>query len=70
MFKATEVERETRETTLFIDMQINLSSCRTSDHYLSQSLQKFHVDSLGTKNVSSMLVQTFWKVNNSWQQIR
>ena len=35
MFKATEVEREIREINLFVDLQINLSLCRTSDHYLS-----------------------------------
>ena len=35
MFKAAEVEREIREINLFVDLQINLSLCRTSDHYLS-----------------------------------
>ena len=34
-------------------MQINLSSCRTSDHYFSLSLQQLSWDFLGTKNVSS-----------------
>ena len=37
MFKAAEVEREIREINLFVDLQINLSLCRTSDHYLSLS---------------------------------
>ena len=35
MFKAAEVEREIREINLFVDLQINLSLCRTSDHCLS-----------------------------------
>ena len=35
MFKAAEVERKIREINLFVDLQINLSLCRTSDHYLS-----------------------------------
>ena len=40
MFKAAKVERKIREINLLINMQINLSSCRTSDHYLSLSLQR------------------------------
>ena len=51
-------------------MQINLSSCRSSDHYISLSLQRLSWDSLGTKNVSSMHAQSFWKVNKSWHQKR
>ena len=38
-------------------MQINLSSCRISDHYFSLSLQPLSWDSLGTKNASSTQVQ-------------
>ena len=52
MFKATEVERKIREINLLIVMQINLSLCRTLDHYFSLSLQQLLCDSLGTKNVS------------------
>ena len=37
MFKTTETEREIREINPLIDMQINLSLCRTSDHYFSVS---------------------------------
>ena len=33
MFKALEVERKTREINLLINVQINLSLCRTSDNY-------------------------------------
>ena len=33
MFKATEIERKIREINLLINMQTNLSSCTTSDHY-------------------------------------
>ena len=33
MFKANEVERKIREVNLLIDMQINLSSFRISDHF-------------------------------------
>ena len=33
MFKVTEVERKVREIYLLIIMQINLSSCRTLNHY-------------------------------------
>ena len=70
MFKATEVERKIREINLLIDMLINLSSCRTSDHYFSLSFQQLSWDSLGTKNVSSTLAQNLWKVNKSWRQER
>ena len=70
MFKATEVERKIRDITLLIDMQINLSSCRTSEHYFSLSIQQLSWDWLGTKNVSSMLAQNICKINKSWQQMR
>ena len=53
MFKAADVERKIREINLLIDMKINLSSCRTSDHYFSLSLQRLSWDSLKTKNVPS-----------------
>ena len=66
MFKASEVERKLREINLLIGKQINLSLCRTSDHHFSLSLKQLSWDSLGTKNVSSMLAQNFWKVNQSW----
>ena len=70
MFKATEPERKIREISLLIDMQINLCSCRNSDHYFLQSLQQFSWDLLGTKNVSPKHSQNFWKVNKSWWQKR
>ena len=70
MFKATEVERKIRDITLLIDMQINLSSWRTSEHYFSLSIQQLSWDWLGTKNVSSMLAQNVCKINKSWQQMR
>ena len=63
MFEATEVERKTREINLLIDMQRNLSSCRTSDHYFFLSLQQLSWDSLRTKNVSSVHSQNYCKVN-------
>ena len=37
MFIATEVEIKIREINLLIDMQIHLSSCRTSNYYFSGS---------------------------------
>ena len=55
MFKETEVERKLKEIDLLINMQINLFPCKASDNSLWQSL-----DSLGTKNVSSTLVQCFF----------
>ena len=61
MFKATQVERKQRETNLFIHMQINLSSSRTSDHYLSLFLQRLSWDSLETKNVSSYTSAKFFE---------
>ena len=70
MFKATDVERKIRDLTLLIDMQINLSSSRTSEHYFSLSIQQLSWDWLGTKNVSSMLAQNICKINKSWQQMR
>ena len=54
MINATEVERKIREINILIDMQINFSSCRTSDNYLLLSLQRLSWDSLGAKNVSSI----------------
>ena len=67
MFKASEVERKTREINPLIDMQINLSSRRTSDYYFSQSLQQLPWDLLRTKNVSSAHAQ---KINKSLRQKR
>ena len=43
-------------------MQINLSSCRTSDHYFSLSLQQLSWDLLGTKNVSSSAEKMWQKL--------
>ena len=54
MFEVTEVERKIREINLLVDMQINISSCRSSDHYFLLSLQRLSWDSLRTKNVSSI----------------
>ena len=65
MFKATEVERKTREINLLIDLQKLIFSSIIS-HYLSCKCRK---DSLGTKNVSSTHVQN-WKVNKSLRQKR
>ena len=62
MFKATEVERKIRETNVLIDLQMNLSSCKTSDHYFSLSLQ--HLLRLGTKNMSSTYAPNVWKVKS------
>ena len=42
-------------------MQINLSSCRTSDHYFSLSLQQLSCSLLGTKNVSSQNSAKFFE---------
>ena len=42
-------------------MQINLSSCRTSDHYFSLSLQQLLWDLLGTKNVASQASTKFFE---------
>ena len=49
---------------------MNLSLCRTSDHYLLLPLQWLSWDSLATKNVSSTHAQNFWKVSKSWWQKR
>ena len=49
MFKATENERKIKEINLFIDLQINLFLCRTSDHYFSLYLQRLSWGSLETK---------------------
>ena len=42
-------------------MQINLSSCRTSDHYFSLPLQQLSLGLLGTKNVSSFASTKFFE---------
>ena len=42
-------------------MQINLASCRTSDHYFSLLLQQLSWDLLGTKNVSSQASAKFFE---------
>ena len=42
-------------------MQINLSSCRTSDHYFSPPLQQLSLGLLGTKNVSSFASTKFFE---------
>ena len=68
MFKVTEVESKIREINLLIDLQINLSSCKTTDHYFSLSLQRLSCDSLETKNLSSAHAQKFRKVNKSLRQ--
>ena len=66
MFKETEFERKIREINLLIDLQKNLFSLRTSERLSYCCLSsECHADSLGTKNVSSTLVQNFWKVNKS-----
>ena len=49
----TNVERPIREINLLINMQINISSCRTSGHYFSLSIQRLLWDLLGSKNASS-----------------
>ena len=60
MFKATEVEKKKKkEINLLLDMQINLSLCRTSDYYFSLCLQLLSWDSSGTKTISSRHVQNF-----------
>ena len=41
-------------------MQINLSSCRTSDHYFSLPLQQLSLGLLGTKNVLSFASAKFF----------
>ena len=61
MCKATEVERKIRERNLLIDLQINLSSCRTSDHYLSLSLHRLSWRLVRNYKCISMLVRNFWK---------
>ena len=40
MFKATSIERKIDKKNLYIDMQINLSSCKTSDYNFSLSRRK------------------------------
>ena len=56
-------------------MQINLSSCRTSDHYFSLSLQQLSWDLLGTKNVSSQASAKFFEgkqiivAEKMWQKL-
>ena len=70
MFKAAEVERKIKEINLLIDLQINPSSCRASDHYFSLPFQYFSWDTSETKNVSSTLAQNISKVSKSWRQKR
>ena len=70
MFKATELERKIREINLFMKIQINLCSFKTSDHYLLLSLQRLSLGLLGTKNVLSTHAQNVWNVNKSWLQKR
>ena len=70
MFKATEAEKKIREINLFMDMQINLSLCRTSENYFSLYLKRLSWDSLRTKNVSSTHAQNFWNVSKSWQSLK
>ena len=57
MFKASKVERKIREINRLVNMQINLSSCRTSDHYFLLSLWQLPWDSQGTKNEACMQVK-------------
>ena len=52
MLKAAEGERKIREINLFIDIQIDLSVCKNSNHYFSRSMQLLSWHSLGAKNVS------------------
>ena len=60
MFKATTVEGKRRK--FFIDMQINLSSCRNSDHISSLSratiLQMFFWEL--DQNLQNSYFKTFW----------
>ena len=49
MLKATGVENKIREINVIIDMQVNLSLCRTSDHYFLLSLQQLTWDLFETK---------------------
>ena len=65
MFKATEVERKTREINLLIDLQKLIFSSIIS-HCLFCKCRK---GSLGTENVSSTHVQN-WKVNKPLRQKR
>ena len=63
MFKATEVEIIIKEINLLIDMQINLFVQNFIPLFLA--LQRLSWDSVGTKNISSICAQNFWKVNKS-----
>ena len=63
MFKATEVEIIIKEINLLIDMQINLFVQNFIPLFLA--LQRLSWDSVGTKNISSIRAQNFWKVNKS-----
>ena len=78
MFKAAEVEREIREINLFVDLQINLSLCRTSDHYLSLcqvivmkifritlEKQQSHFHVLGTLRETVGLLKDLMKSNSN-----
>ena len=64
MFEATEAERKIREINVLMNMQINISFCRTSEHYFSLYLKRLSWYLLKTKNVSSTHAQNFWKVSN------
>ena len=56
-------------------MQINHSSCRTSDHYFLLSLQQLSWGLLGTKNVSSQASAKFFEgkqiivAEKMWQKL-
>ena len=78
MFKAAEVEREIREINLFVDLQINLSLCRTSDHYLllcqvivmkifriTLEKQQSHFHVLGTLRETVGLLKDLMKSNSN-----
>ena len=54
--------KKIKEINILTDIQINLSLCRTSDHYFSSSLQR--------TNVYLHLCKIFWGVSKSWLQKR
>ena len=64
MFEATEAERKIREINVLMNMQINISFCRTSEYYFSLYLKRLSWYLLKTKNVSSTHAQNFWNVSN------
>ena len=57
--------KKIREINQIINLQINLSWCRTSDHYFLLSLQQLLWGLL-----SSTHRKMFWKLNKSWCQKR